>query len=104
MAIGIHNDILPLMKSINWNPDKNRKLIEERGISFENIIFHLQSGCLLDDIEHPNRNKYPCQRIFIVEVDGYAYLVPYVENGEGIFLKTVVPSRKATKHYLGGAQ
>lgn len=88
------------MKPINWNPDKNRKLIEERGISFEDIVFSLQSGCLLDDISHPNSEKYPYQRVFVVEMDDYAYLVPYVENDEEIFLKTVIPSRKATKQYL----
>lgn len=70
------------MKPINWNPDKNRKLIEERGISFEDIVFSLQSGCLLDDISHPNSEKYPYQRVFVVEMDDYAYLVPYVENDE----------------------
>jgi len=84
------------MKTINWDSDKNRKLIEERGISFENIVFSLQSGCLLDDVEHPNSEKYSHQRVFIVEIDAYAYLVPYVENNEEIFLKTIVPSRKAT--------
>ncbi|WP_038247540.1 BrnT family toxin [Ghiorsea bivora] len=90
------------MKPINWNPDKNRKLIEERGVSFEDIIFSLQSGCLLDDISHPNQEKYSHQRVFIVAIDDYAYLVPYIENDEEIFLKTVVPSRKATKQHLGG--
>jgi len=102
MTIGIQETIITVMKPINWNPDKNRKLIEERGISFEEIVFSLQSGCLLDDIAHPSREKYPHQRVFIVAIDDYAYLVPYVENGEEIFLKTVVPSRKATKQYLGG--
>lgn len=90
------------MKPITWNPDKNRKLIEERNISFENIIFSLQSGGLLDDISHPNMEKYPHQRLFIISIEDYAYLVPYVENEEEIFLKTIVPSRKATKQYLGG--
>ncbi len=65
-------------------------------------MFNIQKGRLLDDIEHPNQVKYPSQRIFIVEVDEYAYLVPYVENDDEIFLKTVIPSRKATKQYLGG--
>ena len=88
------------MKHVNWNPDKNRMLIEERGISFEDIIFSLQSGQLLDDISHPNSAKYPTQRVFVVEMDGYAYLVPYVENEEEIFLKTIIPSRKAAKRYL----
>ncbi|NOX09251.1 MAG: BrnT family toxin [Gammaproteobacteria bacterium] len=89
------------MKPINWNPEKNRKLIEERDISFEDIVFSLQSGCLLDDIAHPNNKKYPHQRVFVVAIDEYAYLVPYIENDEEIFLKTVMPSRKATKHYFG---
>ena len=90
------------MKPINWNPDKNRKLIEERNISFENIDFSLQSGGLLDDISHPNSQKYPHQRVFVISIDDYAYLVPYVENEDEIFLKTVVPSRKATKQYIRG--
>jgi len=84
------------MKPINWNPDKNKKLIAERNISFEDVVFCLQSGGLLDDLVHPN------QRIFIVSIDEYAYLVPYVENDHEIFLKTIIPSRKATKQYLGG--
>jgi uncharacterized DUF497 family protein len=87
------------MKPINWNPEKNRKLIEERGISFEDIIFCLQSGGLLDDIAHPNQEKYSYQRMFVVAVDEYVYLVPYVENDAEIFLKTIVPSRKAVKQY-----
>jgi len=90
------------MKPINWNADKNRRLVEERHISFEEIIFSLQSGGLLDDAVHPNTDRFQNQRIFIVEVNEYAYLVPYVENDEEIFLKTAFPSRKATKDYLGG--
>ena len=100
MTIGTQNTILATMKPINWNPDKNRKLIDEQGISFEDIIFSLQSGWLLDDIAHPNKKRYSHQKIFVVLVDDYAYLVPYVENDEEIFLKTIVPSRKATKQYL----
>lgn len=90
-----------VMKPINWNSTKNQQLIAERGISFEDIVFYLQQGQLLDDIEHPNSNKYPEQRIFVIDVDGYVHLVPYVEDRKEIFLKTVIPSRKATKHYLG---
>ena len=89
------------MKPINWNPEKNRKLIEERGISFEEVVFCLQSGGLLDDMSHPNPEKYAHQRVFVVAIDEYAYLIPYVENDAEIFLKTIVPSRKATRHYLG---
>ncbi|NBD16506.1 MAG: toxin [Cyanobacteria bacterium] len=90
------------MKPFNWNSKKNQQLIEDRQISFEDILFNIQKGRLLDDIEHPNQVKDPSQRIFVVEVDEYAYLVPYVENDDEIFLKTVIPSRKATKQYLGG--
>ena len=89
------------MKPINWNPDKNRQLIEERGISFEDVVFYLQQGALLDDIEHPSDDKYPNQRIFVLSIDGYVHLVPYIEDQNEIFLKMVIPSRKATKQYLG---
>ena len=89
------------MKPINWNSTKNQQLISERGISFEDVVFYLQQGALLDDIEHPNSDKYPSQRVFVINIDEYAYLVPYVENRKEIFLKTVIPSRKATKIYLG---
>ncbi len=89
------------MKPINWNSTKNQQLISERGISFEDIVFYLQQGALLDDTKHPNSEKYPNQRVFIINIDNYAYLVPYVENEKEIFLKTVIPSRKATKIYLG---
>lgn len=75
--------------------------MDERGVSFEDILFYIKRGLLLDDLRHPNHAQYPDQRIFIVEIDSYAYLVPYVENGEEIFLKTIIPSRKATKQYLG---
>jgi uncharacterized DUF497 family protein len=89
------------MKPINWNPEKNQQLIAERGISFEDVVFYLQQGALLDDVEHPNGDKYPSQRIFVINIDGYVHLVPYVESRKEIFLKTVIPSRKATKQYLG---
>jgi len=92
------------MKPINWNSIKNQQLIAERGISFEDIVFYMQQGQLLDDIEHPNNEKYPEQRIFVINVDSYVHLVPYIEDRKGIFLKTVIPSRKATKQYLGEEQ
>ena len=91
------------MKQINWNAEKNQLLMVERGISFEDVLFALQARRLLDDLAHPNDSKYPNQRIFVVEIDEYAWLVPYVENEDEIFLKSVIPSRKATKHYLKGA-
>jgi len=93
--------MLLFMKPINWNSTKNQQLIAERGISFEDIVFYMQQGQLLDDIVHPNSEKYSEQRIFVISVDDYVHLVPYVENRKEIFLKTVIPSRKATKQYLG---
>jgi len=90
------------MKKFDWDPEKNQQLIEERGVSFEEVIFHLQTNGLVDDIRHPNRVVYSHQRIFVVAIEEYAYLVPYVESEEDIFLKTIIPSRKATKQYLGG--
>lgn len=89
------------MKPINWNPDKNHQLIEDRNISFEDVVFYLSHDGLVDDIQHPNKDKYPKQRIFIVSIDEYIHLVPYVEDDKEIFLKTIIPSRKATKQYLG---
>ncbi|MBD2858331.1 BrnT family toxin [Spongiibacter sp. KMU-158] len=90
------------MKSINWNLEKNQQLAEERGISFEDVVVYIQQGEFLDIVEHPNQKKYPNQRMFVMNIDGYVYLVPYAENREEIFLKTIIPSRKATKMYLGG--
>ena len=90
------------MKSINWNSDKNQQLLSERGVSFEDVVVLIQQGVLLDIVEHPNKEKYPNQRVFIIEIENYAYLIPYVETDKEIFLKTIIPSRKATKIYLGG--
>ena len=83
-----------------WNLEKNEELIKERGISFERIIQHIENERILDIIKHPNTSKYPNQRMFILEIDNYAYLVPFVENDSEIFLKTIIPSRKATRKYL----
>lgn len=90
------------MKIYNWNSDKNQELIIERNMSFEEAIFYIESGGLLDDIIHPNKSDYPNQRIFILRIEDYVYLVPYVETEEEVFLKTIIPSRKFTKKYLGG--
>jgi uncharacterized DUF497 family protein len=89
------------VKPINWNSTKNQQIVAERGISFEDVVFYIQQGQLLDDIQHPNSEKYPGQRVFVINVDGYAHLVPYIEDRKEIFLKTVIPGRKATKQYLG---
>lgn len=90
------------MKPYDWNDEKNEWLRQERDVTFEDIVFHLSQGGLLDTIEHPNQQQYPGQKIFIVNVEGYACLVPFVEDDEMIFLKTIIPSRKMTKQYLGG--
>ena len=90
------------MTLFDWNEEKNEWLRRERGVTFEEIVFHLTHGGLLDTIENPNQAKYAGQRIFIVNVDGYACLVPFVESEDQIFLKTIIPSRKMTKQYLGG--
>jgi nitrogen regulatory protein PII len=91
-----------LGKPFQWNQEKNELLRTERKISFEMVISSIEAGTLIDTIEHPNQAKYPDQRIFIVEVDRYIYLVPFVENDAEFFLKTIIPSRKMTKQYLGG--
>lgn len=87
---------------IRWNEEKNDLLKRERGISFEDFLRKIEEGKLLDDIRHPKADEYPNQRIFIVELENYAYLIPYVEDEENkeIFLKTAFPSRKMTKKYI----
>ena len=89
------------MKIYNWNSDKNQELIVGRGVSFEEAIFHIGHGGLLDDIAHPNASDYPNQRIFVICMKDYVYLVPYVESEDEVFLKTIIPSRKFTRLYLG---
>ena len=89
------------MKRINWNTEKSRSLKESRGICFEDLVFYIENGDALDDYLHPNQEKYAGQRIMVIGIDNHAYLVPYVENEEELFLKTIIPSRKATEKYLG---
>lgn len=88
------------MKPFRWSPEKNEILRADRGVSFENIVVAIESGGLLDILGHPNQAKYPRQRVLVVECDNYAYLVPFVEEEDYFFLKTVIPSRKATRDYL----
>lgn len=92
------------MKYFSWNEEKNKLLEAERLISFEDIVFCIQSGLLLDILEHPNQEKYKGQQIFVVQVDEYVYLVPFIEDEHEVFLKTIIPSRKATKRYLKGSE
>ena len=89
------------MKYFDWDDTKNAKLRTERGIGFEEVVFHIERGDLLDILEHPNPERYGGQRIFVVRREGYVYLVPFVEDEQTVFLKTIIPSRKATKQYLG---
>lgn len=88
------------MKPFRWSPAKNESLKAERGISFEGIVVAIESGGLLDIVAHPNKARYPRQRILVVATDSYAYLVPFVEEDDYFFLKTIMPSRKATRDYL----
>ena len=90
------------MKLFSWSVEKNELLRQERGISFEEVVFHIEQGHVLDLLEHPNQERYGGQRIFVVAVDDYVFLVPFVESETEIFLKTIIPSRKATRQYLGG--
>jgi hypothetical protein len=84
----------------DWNPDKNDWLKKNRHISFEQIIFHLGQGDIWRTADHPNQEKYPNQRIYFVVVENYVYLVPYIIKKDFIFLKTIIPSTKATKDFL----
>ena len=88
------------MKHYNWDPSKNEKLKAERNISFEEVVFHIGQGDEFYVFEHPNQERYPGQKISVVLIEGYAYLVPYVESETEIFLKTIIPSRTATKKYV----
>ena len=86
------------MKYFEWDEAKNKKLIKERGISFEMCITYIQDGFLLDDIENKTPNDH--QRVFIINIEGYVYRVPYVEDDVKIFFKTAYPSSRDTKKYL----
>lgn len=90
------------MKTYAWNPEKNEWLRKERSVSFEDVVFHIEAGDAMDIFEHPNQAKYPGQKVIVVRVEDYVYLVPFVESDEEVFLKTIIPSRGATKKYLGG--
>ena len=90
------------MHIFKWNSEKNEILALQRGITFEEIVQRIESGAKVIETDHPNKKKYPNQKILIVDVEGYAYLVPYVIEKNEYFLKTIIPSRKATKKYLGG--
>jgi len=91
-----------MKKVFDWNDEKNASLKKYRGGSFEQVEIAIASGDLVDRLRHPNPEKYPHQKIFLVKIEDYIYAVPYVEDEEKIFLKTIIPNRKATKKHLGG--
>ncbi len=85
-----------------WSDQKDRQLIEQRGISFERVVSAIDEGYLVDIVVHPNAERYPGQRILVVEIDEYLYLIPFVSQPDGTsFLKTIIPSRRATRDYRG---
>ncbi len=87
------------MKTFRWNPQKNEQLKADRGVSFEDVVLAIESGGLLDHVEHPNSGRYPNQGVYVVAIASYVYLVPHVEEPEYVFLKTIIPSRKGTRDY-----
>ncbi len=91
------------MKYFDWNDKKNELVKQLRGVSFEEVVLAIECGDLLDRLKHPNSTKYPNQMVFYVRINGYVYAVPFVEDDEKIFLKTIIPDRKATKKHQGGA-
>ena len=88
------------MKPFRWNHGKNGELKAERGISFEEIVLAIEADGLCDVVRHPNNGKYPNQHVFMVALDGYVFMVPFVDESDYYFLKTIIPSRKATRDYL----
>jgi uncharacterized DUF497 family protein len=88
------------MMIFRWDNEKNEWLIKHRGVCFEQVVLLFDREEILNVYEHPNQKRYPGQKIAIESIDDYAYLVPYVKEGDDIFLKTIIPSRKATGEYL----
>ena len=88
------------MSVFDWNDEKNELLERLRGISFEEVLVYIQNRGVLDVIRHPNRHRYPGQNIMVLDIDDYVWLVPYIKTGGVRFLKTIIPSRKATREYL----
>ena len=88
------------MSDFDWSDEKNEMLEQTRGVCFEDVLVHIQNGDVLDVIRHPNQERYPRQNIIVLNVEGYVWLVPYVKTRGTRFLKTIIPSRKATREYL----
>jgi len=85
------------VKAIAWNPNKNETLKAQRGVSFEDVVFHISAGDIIETIDHPNQERYPGQQVHVIAIEEYVYLVPFVESEDEVFLKTIIPSRKAMK-------
>ena len=92
---------MSLNKLVQWNEEKNQLLLLQRGVSFEMVLDKLESGDILARRSHPNKEKYPQQMIFVLELNGYVCYVPFVENEDQIFLKSIIPSRKLDKEFKG---
>lgn len=90
------------MRLITWSEPKNAWLKENRGVSFEQVAVLIEQGKTVDVFDHPDQDKYPGQKIAVVEIDQYALLVPFDVEGDDMILRTIIPSRKSTKKYLGG--
>jgi uncharacterized DUF497 family protein len=88
------------VSEFDWDDEKNEFLKRTRGVSFEDVVFHIQNGDVLDIIRHSNITRYPKQNIIVLNIDRYVYLIPYLKERGTRFLKTIIPSRKATKEYL----
>ena len=89
------------MKYYDWDEEKNELLKQIRGVSFEQVVLAIEIGDLVDRLKHPNPARYPNQKVFLVKIEDYISSVPYIEENDKIFLKTIIPNRKATKKYLG---
>ena len=92
------------MKVFRWDNEKNEWLKNNRGVSFEQVVILMERGDILETVEHPNQTRYPGQKVATVLIDDYAYLIPYVQESDEIFLKTIIPSRKATNKYVRSKQ
>jgi len=90
--------------SLDYRAEKNSILRAQRGVAFEDVLFHMIAGDILDTFDHPNQTKYPGQKIHAVAIEEYVYLVPFIESDSEVFLKTIIPSRKAAKKYIGGSK
>jgi hypothetical protein len=87
---------------MRWSASKSLSLKAERGVTFEEVLSAISQGGLLKVMDHPNKTKYGHQKLLVVRIRDYAYLVPCVESESEIFLKSIMPSRKATRDFLSG--